>query len=139
MDFITFKIRYAETMLYYQRIENDIKYIYAYMKKGNIYKHFDEIDNKTLGQMIRKLKCLDYSDNKPLISLDDYNFLTQICDNRNHWAHAVFTKFIYIEDFLSSTEYKKQSLKLEKDHQRVESASNILENIRINYCTSVRK
>lgn len=139
MDFATFKIKYAETMLNYQAIEHDIKYIYAYMKVGDVSQHFDEIENKTLGQMIRKLKELDNSDNKPLISSNDYNFLTQICDNRNHWAHSVFTEFIYIKDFDLSREYKKQCDKLEKDHNRVQVASDILEKIRIDYCKSIRK
>lgn len=89
--------------------------------------------------MIRKLKELDNSDNKPLISSNDYNFLTQICDNRNHWAHSVFTEFIYIKDFVLSREYKKQCDKLEKDHNRVQVASDILEKIRIDYCKSIRK
>ena len=139
MDFNTFKIKYAETMLNYQRIENDIKCIYAYMRAGDVTKHFEEIENKTLGRMIRELKELDNSDNKPYINANDYNFLEQICDNRNHWAHSVFTDFIYEKDCLNSKKYQKQSSKLEKDHDRVQSAANILEKIRIEYCTSVRK
>lgn len=48
MNFEEFKIKYAETMLNYQAIEHDIKFIYAYMKVGDIDRHFDEIENKTL-------------------------------------------------------------------------------------------
>lgn len=139
MDFNTFKIQYAETMLSYQAIEHDIKYIYAYMLKGDVNEHFDDIENKTLGQMIRKLKELDQSDGKPFISAGDYNFLTQICDNRNHWAHSVFTEFIYTKNWLYSKEYQKQCDKLEKDHDKVERASKILEEIRIDYCTKVSR
>ena len=139
MDFKEFKIKYAETMLNYQAVEHDIKFIYAYMLKGSIDKHFDSIENKTLGQMIRMLKDLDYSDNNPLISKGDYNFLTQICDNRNHWAHNVFTEFIYKENFIYSNEYQKQCDKLEKDYDRIERASEILEKIRIDYCTRHRR
>lgn len=138
MDFDTFKIKYAETMLNYQRIENDIKCIYAYMRVGNVNKHFEEIENKTLGRMIRELRKLDNSDGNPLISLGDYNFLEQICDNRNHWAHNVFINFIYEED-LDTKAYKKECNKLNKDHDRVKTASDILEKIRIKYCTSIRK
>lgn len=36
MTFTDFKIKYAETMLNYQRIENDIKCIYAYMRVGGM-------------------------------------------------------------------------------------------------------
>lgn len=139
MDFNLFKQMYAETMLNYQAIEHDIKFIYAYMKVGDVNKHFDEIENKTLGQMIRKLKELDNSDGNPLISAGDYNFLEQICDNRNHWAHSVFISFIYINNWEKSKEYIKQCIKLEKDHDRVQAASEILEKIRIEYCTSVSK
>ncbi|MDY4788158.1 MAG: hypothetical protein SO253_02425 [Bacilli bacterium] len=114
MDFDTFKIKYAETMFYYQAIEHDIKFIYAFMKVGDVNKHFAEIENKTLGHMIRKLKELDNSDKKPYISSGDYNFLTQICDNRNHWAHSVYTKFIYENDCFNSKEYLKECAKLKK-------------------------
>lgn len=139
MDFNQFKLMYASTMICYQAIEHDIKYIYAYMRVGDVNKHFDEIENKTLGQMIRKLKELDNSDNKPLISPGDYNFLTQICDNRNHWAHNVFTEFLYEDNWINSKEYKKQCEKLSKDYERIQRASDILEKIRIDYCTSIRK
>ena len=134
MDFNTFKIKYAETMLYYQMIERDIKYIYAFMCEGNDAEHYESIENKTLGQMITMLKNLDNSDNDPLISNGDYNFLKQICDNRNHWAHTVFPAFIYEEDFLDSAEYKKQCRKLDKDHDRVQKASQLLQNFRLEFC-----
>ncbi len=101
MDFDEFKICYAETMMSYQLIEHDIKFIYAFMLKGSINKNFKEIENNTLGQMIRDLKELDNSDNNPLIKPNDYNFLMQICDNRNHWAHEVFVEFMYNDDFIN--------------------------------------
>lgn len=139
MDFETFKIKYAETMFIYQAIEHNIKFIYAFMKVGNVNKHFDEIENKTLGQMIRKLKELDNEDNKSLINTGDYNFLTQICDNRNHWAYNVFLEFVYKNNWINSKEYQKQCTKLEKDYDRVEVASDILDKIRIDYCKNIRK
>lgn len=135
MDFETFKSKYAETMMYYQVIEHDIKFIYAYMLRGDINKHFDDIETTTLGNMINKLRDLDYSDNKPLISKGDYNFLSQICANRNHWAHKVYTEFVYIKSWECSSKYEKQCEKLEKDRERVERAAKILENIRVDYCT----
>lgn len=139
MEFKEFKIKYAETMLNYQAIEHNIKFIYAFMKAGDVNKHFYEIENKTLGKMIRKLKELDNSDKKLYISSGDYNFLTQICDNRNHWAHSVFTEFIYKNDCFSLREYQKQCAKLGKGHDRVQAAFDILEKIRIDYCKSIRK
>lgn len=138
MDFNTYKIFHSETLMYYQLIEHDLKYIFAYMRKGNINDNFEKIENMTLGQMIKKLQDLDNSDGDPLISADDYNFLSQIKDNRNLWAHSNFTEFIYKENFIHSKEYQKQCDKLQRDHDRVSRACDILENIRIEYCTNHR-
>lgn len=135
LDFNTFHKLHSETLMYYQIMEHDLKYIYAYMKKGDIDENFDKIENRTLGQMVKMLKDLDQSDGNPLISASDYNFLGQISDNRNHWAHKVFSEFIYIQNWQYSKEYQKQCDKLKKDHDRVERACDILEKIRIDYCS----
>lgn len=139
MDFDEFRLKYAETMMNYQFIEHDIKFIYAYMHIGDINKNFDSIENKTLGQMIVFLKDLDFSDNKPLISAKDYNFLKQICDNRNFWAHKVFVEFMYEKDGFYSEDYIKQCTKITKDCDRVKKAADILEEIRVDYCSSHRR
>lgn len=136
MDITTFKLLHSETIMYYQRIEYDLKLIYAFMRKGNVTNHLEMNETKTLGQMINILKELDQSDGKPLISSDDYNFLSQICENRNLWAHHAYTDFLYVNDCLNSKEYKKQCEKLLKDHARVEQASINLEKIRIGYCST---
>lgn len=80
MDISDFKICYAETMMYYQLIENDIKLIYSYMHRGNVVQHLESAENKTLGQMIRILKELDESDGKPLLfaSSIDRTYLSRI-------------------------------------------------------------
>lgn len=134
MDFNQFKILHSETIMYYQIIEHDLKFIYAYMRAGTIDDHFELIENKTLGQMVKMLKDLDNSDGNPLISLGDYNFLSQICENRNLWAHNCFTEFIYITNWECSNEYRKLCDRLSKDHDRVSRASKILEDIRLKYC-----
>lgn len=134
MNINDFKMLHSETIMYYQLIERDLKLIYSYMCKGDIGEHFSNIENKTLGQMVKMLKDLDNSDGKPLISSSDYNFLSQISENRNLWAHNCFTDFIYIKNWENSKEYKRLCDKLVKDHDRVSKASNILEKIRIQYC-----
>ena len=127
MNFEEFKNFYVLTMMFYQRIEHDIKLIYAFMLKGDAGDNFDSIENETLGTMIRALEKLDYSDNKPFISKDDYRFLKRICDRRNYWVHQAFIDFIYDDDPLLSKEYKDICRSLEKDYREVEKASDILE------------
>lgn len=139
MDFEEYKRLHSETIMYYQIIEHDIKYIYSFMLAGDIDEHFDKIENRTLGQMIKMLKDLDNSDGKPLISAGDYNFLSQICENRNLWAHSCYTEFIYKSNFTNTREYQRQCEKLQRDHDRVSRASDILEEIRIDYCSKHKR
>lgn len=134
MEFNEFKILHSETIMYYQIIEHDIKLIYAYLHKGNIEKNYQCIERETLGESLRILRKLDNEDGKPLILADDYNFLIQISENRNEWAHDNYIEFMYEKDPLNSLAYKKQCEKLRKDHQRLQSVYKSVENIRIKIC-----
>ena len=139
MNFDEFKNLYALTMMSYQRIEHDIKLIYAYMLRGDADNNLENIENKTLGMMVRILEELDYSDSKPFISKSDYQFLKDICDKRNYYAHQVFIDFIYKDSPLSSNEYRDISALLENDYKEVIRASDILEEMRIECCDKYRR
>lgn len=134
MTFSQFEERYAETMMNYQCIEHDIKLIYSFMLKGDIDDNFGDIERNTLGSMITILEKLDYSDNKPFISRDDYKFLKKICDKRNYWAHQAFVDFIYVKNFLHSREYENVCNSLKEDCEEVKRASDILQDMRIEFC-----
>ena len=88
-DIETFHTYVGRTIMHCQTIEHDIKLIYAGMKAGNMDKTLDIIAEKrmTLGMVLKNLKELDHSDNKPFFSESDYDLLKQITDIRNHWAH----------------------------------------------------
>lgn len=132
MNLIEFKIMHSETVMYYQIIENDLKLIYTCRKYGNVnYENFRKTENMTLGTVINVLKELDNSDGKPWISASDYNFLKQIKENRNFWAHHNFLDFIYEGDSENSDKYSKQCQKLKKDHKRLGVVYKNLEDIRI--------
>ena len=60
-----------------QIIEGDLKWIYAFMHKGDPAETRSKVSNYTLGQIVNKLKKPDNSDGKPYISASDYNFLTK--------------------------------------------------------------
>lgn len=137
MDFDRFKILHSETIMYYQVVEHDLKLIYAYMRKGDVQDNLEMVENRTLGQMIDMLKELDNEDGNPNISSGDYNYLKQLSKNRNHWAHKVFTDFMYEDNFLYSTEYSKQCTKLEKDHDRLSVVFRNVEKVRIRLCSEV--
>lgn len=137
MNLEHFKILHSETIMYSQVVERDLKLIYAFMHKGDVKDNLDEVETTSFGQMIDILKNLDNEDGKPSISSNDYNFLKQLSKNKNHWAHKVFTEFLYENDFLHSDEYVKQCQKLEKDHDRLEIVYKNVERERIRLCTEV--
>ena len=138
MDFDDFKITHSETIMYYQIIESDLKIIYYLMSDSHSNKDFSKIENMTLGQIINALKELDYSSDNSLISKEDYNYLTQIKENRNYWAHNNFLDFVYNDDFLTSEAYIKQCNKLKKDHNRVEKVYKNLEQIRLSFYKNIK-
>ena len=60
-----FKQLQSETIMYCQAIEHDLKWIYAFMLKGDPEKTFASLSKTTLGALVKKLKELDNSDNNP--------------------------------------------------------------------------
>ena len=52
--------------------------MYAGMLRGDFYKNLDAIINKHLGPALKKLEELNYSDESPYLSRDDYALLNEI-------------------------------------------------------------
>lgn len=121
----------GETIAYCQCIEIDIRWIYSAMLNGDYRKTFNELErNKvTLGNVLRKLKRLDISEN-PYFSENDYELLSQIAEIRNHWAHKGYVMFVYKQGREWEDAFIKQARRLENDHNRLEKLSKNIENIR---------
>lgn len=121
----------GETIEYCQCIENDIRWIYSAMLKGDHHKTFEELEkNKsTLGNVLGKLKRLDISED-PYFSEGDYELLSQITEIRNDWAHKGYVMFVYKEWREREDAFLKQARRLENDHNRLERLSKSIEDIR---------
>ncbi|CDE72827.1 unknown [Acidaminococcus sp. CAG:917] len=134
MTLENFHLILGQTIMYCQIIEHDVKMIYAAMCKGDVYDTLAMIDkNKwTLGHSVKELKKLDFSDRKPYISADDYNFLSQMAYKRNYWCHKTYIQFIYNPSFLYSKEYEKECHKLQCDNEKLSSVYKALEKVRLN-------
>ena len=65
----------GETLMFCQTVELDIKYIYAAMLKGDFDENYEEVEALTLGQALKRLKKLDYSDNDHFFTKKTINFL----------------------------------------------------------------
>lgn len=128
-----FHLLLGQTIMYCQIIEGDIKHIYCAMRKGDIFKNFFMIEQQkwTLGETLVELQKLDYSDNRPYLSLEDYDYLRKLTRKRNHWCHESYINFVYLgEDFASSKEYQKECRRLIEDNQTLAEVYKKLEQVR---------
>lgn len=132
MTFEQFRILHSETIAYFQLIENDLKWIYSMMHKGDINNNYDSLDKRNLGFIIKELKELDYSAGTPFISKDDYNFLNQMREKRNYWCHQAYIDFMYVQNFEFSSEFQKVCNKLQRDHDRIKVVQQNVENAKLN-------
>ena len=73
-----FHLLVGRTILECQRIENDIKWIYAGMLKGDFARNKYDINNLTLGTVLTDLEELDNSDGNPYLTKDEYQLLREI-------------------------------------------------------------
>ena len=138
LNFDLFKKYHSEVIMFYQRIERDLKYIFCQMAEGDFDEIFYDIKNETLGSIVRQLENLDKKDDNRWISDEDYAFLKDVARRRNYWAHQNYLDFIYLgNDFLYSKEYAKQSSKLINDHDRMLVVANNIEKLRLNVCADL--
>ena len=129
----------GETIMFCQRIERDIKFIYAGMLEGDFDENYEGIEKWTLGRTVKELQKLDNSDNKPYFRKNDYNLLEQITSIRNHWAHEAYTYFIYESDFENSPDFNKQVKRLINDNNRLSKLSDIIEKVRLEVLTEYNR
>ena len=132
-DLATFHQYVGETIMYCQCIENDIKWIYAGMHKGDEVSNFENLEKSkaTLGKVIGILKELD-NERDPYLSETDYELLRQVTAIRNHWVHKAYTEFVYCQDDVSrSREFTRQARRLENDYNRFDRLSQSIERVKL--------
>lgn len=93
-----FKMIHSELIMQVQCIENDLKVMYAAMKKGRFQSNLDAMSKANLGKIARELEALDHSDGFPELSERDYEVIDEIRDIRNYWCHQCYIDFVYIAD-----------------------------------------
>ena len=122
----------GETIMYCQCIENDIKWIYAGMHKGDKDANFEGLEKSkaTLGKVVGMLQTLD-SERDPYLSEGDYELLRKVTEIRNHWAHKAYTQFLYYKGSEWDREFTRQARRLENDHNRLKKLSDTIERVRL--------
>lgn len=127
-----FKMIHSELIMEVQCIENDLKVMYAAMKKGKFRDNLDSMSRANLGKIARELEELDYSDDCPELSEDDYELIDEIREIRNYWCHQCYLDYVYISnDWQREQEFQKIANRLHYDEERTYSLMKKLQEMRI--------
>ena len=127
-----YKLYLGEIILDFQTIESDLRLIYAGMLKGDFEENCAFVKKMPgIGTVVKNLRELDNSDNRPYFNNKEYDYLSKIADKRNHYCHQCFLDFIYIENFENSREFKKSFDQLVKDCDEVSKIYRTVEQNRL--------
>lgn len=115
----TFKMIHSELIQQVQCIENNLRVMYAAMRKGNFQSNLQSLNKASLGKIARELEALDYSDDFPELSDEDYEIIDEIRNIRNYWCHQCYLDFVYIsDDYQREREFQKIAQRLHFDENR---------------------
>ncbi len=131
-----FKMLHSEIIQYYQCIEFDLRRIYSAMSSEDFFDSMDELSDKNWGVILNRLEDLDYSDDDPFFSEEEYEQLDKMRTRRNYWCHQCYLDFIYIQDNWK-LESKLQSItkRLEKEHNQAYRLHRKMQEIYLDYFT----
>jgi hypothetical protein len=127
-----FYILIGETIEYCQRIEYDLKKIYAYMEDGSFSDNLKKVEVLPLGEIIYLIRERDKE--QRLFKKADYDILFTITKRRNHIVHQCFKNYNYAltqeeQERKFEIEYKN----LEAFHGRLTTLWKAIENVRYNF------
>jgi len=125
-----FNMAVGETLMYCQRIEHDVKIIYAAMLKGDMNENINLVKRETLGTVFVALSALDNSDGNPIFSNRDYAILKQIKNARNFIAHQCYVDFLYLNDDDFYKKFSENRQKIEVFKNNFKNLSSFVENAR---------
>ena len=114
-----FKMIHSELIQQVQCIEFNLRRIYAVMYEGKFEDNYRALENCSLGKITKELKKLDYSDDFPELSEEDYKMINDIRVIRNYWCHQCYLDFVYVNnDRQREREFQKIAKRLQQDEQR---------------------
>ena len=130
MDSDTFKLIDSELIQQVQSIEFNLRRTYAAMCEGNFEDNFRRLEKSNLCKIARELEDLDYSDDCPELSEDDYDLIDEIREIRNYWCHQCYIDFMYINnDREREKKFQKIVQRLQRDENRTYALSVKLEKV----------
>lgn len=136
----TFHKYVGKVIMYCQRVEYNLKLIYAALKTDSVYKslkqtsksrtdvfreNYKKIKSKSMGDILSKLEDLD-----PYFYAYESELLDELKSIRNHWAHEGYLQFLYSgKDYEEN--FRIQAIKLKTDLEKVRGLCDEVENVRL--------
>jgi len=127
-----FYILIGETIEYCQRIEYDLKMIYAYMEDGSFSDNLKKVEVLPLGEIIYLIRERDKE--QKLFKKADYDILFTITKRRNHIVHQCFKNYNYaLTQEEQERKFEIEHKNLEAFHGRLTTLWKAIENVRYNF------
>ncbi len=126
-----FHLYAGETLMECQRIEHDVKLMYAGMKNGDFNRNIAEVKMQPLGTVLLDLEALDNSDGRPSLSAEDYALLHEIKNVRNWLAHKAYLDFMYASGEALERGFAKSFAKLSDFRLRIKRLGDVAEKVRL--------
>lgn len=108
---------------FFQYLERDLKSIYAKLIDGYYPDCFDEVAEKPIGTLIKKLKEVENNEQVKYLSNEDYENLEKVREMRNYWCHTCYNETdSYIEqqpDMSLITKHRDLLERLKKEREVV--------------------
>lgn len=131
MNYRDFNTLLAETVMQCQRIEHDVKIIYAAMKNGDFDDNLDRVEHSPLGEVLVELEKIDNRDGHPYLHPDDYKLLNRIRTVRNWLVHQSYSDFMYDTGAAHEKNFDRAFSKLKDFHSRMRSLGDAVERVRL--------
>lgn len=87
-----FRIAHSKIIEEFQWLEWTLKNMYSKLIEGHYPECFDEVAEKPLGELIKKLKDVEEQNKTHYLTDKDYINLKKIKDMRNYWCHNCYVE-----------------------------------------------
>lgn len=131
MNINTLYVLIGKTLDICQRIEHDIKIIYASIHEGSFEDNLYQSKRWTLGQTVTELEIIDDGYNYYYFTKEDYRLLKRISNERNYVCHDCFEDFIYEDNYQVSEEvFMKVYNRIDNFYNEINNLWEVIQKIR---------
>ena len=125
----------GECLMECQRIEHDIKIIYAALSKEDYEKNLEIVKEQSLGAVLKLIRERLKGCKESCLVSCDFELLKQINDFRNWLVHRAYMEFIYDDAEQKKINFEKNFMRLMKFNLSMKHLANNTEKLRLEIAT----